>query len=181
VDRLSSGVFQEVIVANTIPIPPEHQFPELTVLSGEAAARRRGRAACTACCLAAGLVFAPGGAACACLACGPPHLPCPSAASPSLPLRCATGRAPKHTHTQCHTQPIALSCLAPSPPRPQSPTCWARQSGACTTQPRWPPSGNERPALQQQPRVALSAKRRATDAQRVAGCHAPCAACHAQP
>lgn len=35
VDRLSSGVFQEVIVANTIPIPPEHQFPELTVLSGE--------------------------------------------------------------------------------------------------------------------------------------------------
>lgn len=26
---------QEVIVANTIPVPPEHQFPELTVLSGE--------------------------------------------------------------------------------------------------------------------------------------------------
>ena len=37
VERLSSGVFQEVIVANTIPVPPEHQFPELTVLSGEAA------------------------------------------------------------------------------------------------------------------------------------------------
>lgn len=33
VERLSSGVFQEVIVANTIPVPPEHQFPELTVLS----------------------------------------------------------------------------------------------------------------------------------------------------
>ncbi|PSC70921.1 ribose-phosphate pyrophosphokinase [Micractinium conductrix] len=33
VERLSSGIFQEVIVANTIPVPPEHQFPELTVLS----------------------------------------------------------------------------------------------------------------------------------------------------
>ncbi|KAI3428651.1 hypothetical protein D9Q98_007474 [Chlorella vulgaris] len=33
VERLSSGVFQEVIVANTIPVPPSHQFPELTVLS----------------------------------------------------------------------------------------------------------------------------------------------------
>lgn len=33
VERLSSGLFQEVIVANTIPVPPEHQFPELTVLS----------------------------------------------------------------------------------------------------------------------------------------------------
>ena len=35
VERLSSGVFQEVIVANTVPVPPEHQFAELTVLSGE--------------------------------------------------------------------------------------------------------------------------------------------------
>ncbi|EFN55315.1 hypothetical protein CHLNCDRAFT_31270, partial [Chlorella variabilis] len=33
VERLSSGVFQEVIVANTIPLLPENQFPELTVLS----------------------------------------------------------------------------------------------------------------------------------------------------
>ena len=37
VERLSSGVFQEVIVANTIPLLPENQFPELTVLSGAAA------------------------------------------------------------------------------------------------------------------------------------------------
>ena len=32
---LPLAVLQEVIVANTIPVPPEHQFPELTVLSGE--------------------------------------------------------------------------------------------------------------------------------------------------
>ncbi len=33
VERLSSGVFQEVIVTNTIPVPQEKSFPELTVLS----------------------------------------------------------------------------------------------------------------------------------------------------
>jgi len=33
VERLSSGVFQEVIVTNTIPVSPENMFPELTVLS----------------------------------------------------------------------------------------------------------------------------------------------------
>ncbi|GLC39095.1 ribose-phosphate pyrophosphokinase 1 [Pleodorina starrii] len=33
VERLSSGVFQEVIVANTIPVPPENVFPQLTILS----------------------------------------------------------------------------------------------------------------------------------------------------
>ncbi|GAB4818878.1 hypothetical protein N2152v2_005924 [Parachlorella kessleri] len=33
VERLSSGVFQEVIVTNTIPVAPELQFPALTVLS----------------------------------------------------------------------------------------------------------------------------------------------------
>jgi hypothetical protein len=49
VERLSSGVFQEVIVANTIPVPPSHQFPELTVLSGE----RRGFMDGTAALLAA--------------------------------------------------------------------------------------------------------------------------------
>lgn len=32
-ERLSSGVFEEVIVTNTIPIPPEHVFPQLTMLS----------------------------------------------------------------------------------------------------------------------------------------------------
>lgn len=32
-ERLASGVFQEVIVTNTIPTLPENQFPELTVLS----------------------------------------------------------------------------------------------------------------------------------------------------
>ena len=31
--RLSSGVFSEVIVLNTIPTTPEQSFPELTVLS----------------------------------------------------------------------------------------------------------------------------------------------------
>ena len=33
IERLSSGVFQEVIVTNTIPVTHEHLFPELTVLS----------------------------------------------------------------------------------------------------------------------------------------------------
>uniref|UniRef100_A0A7S3QM30 ribose-phosphate diphosphokinase n=1 Tax=Dunaliella tertiolecta TaxID=3047 RepID=A0A7S3QM30_DUNTE len=33
IERLSSGVFEEVIVTNTIPIPPENVFPELTILS----------------------------------------------------------------------------------------------------------------------------------------------------
>ncbi|KAK9828801.1 hypothetical protein WJX72_002148 [[Myrmecia] bisecta] len=32
-ERLSSGVFQEVIVTNTIPVPADRQFPEMTVLS----------------------------------------------------------------------------------------------------------------------------------------------------
>lgn len=33
VSRLSSGMFEEVIVTNTIPLPPSKQFPQLTVLS----------------------------------------------------------------------------------------------------------------------------------------------------
>lgn len=33
IERLSSGVFEEVIVTNTIPIPPDKQFPQLTILS----------------------------------------------------------------------------------------------------------------------------------------------------
>ena len=33
VERLSSGVFEEVIVTNTIPVPEEKRFEELTVLS----------------------------------------------------------------------------------------------------------------------------------------------------
>jgi ribose-phosphate pyrophosphokinase len=33
VERLGSGVFEEVIVTNTISMPPENVFPELTVLS----------------------------------------------------------------------------------------------------------------------------------------------------
>jgi ribose-phosphate pyrophosphokinase len=33
VERLSSGVFEEVIVTNTIPIPDEKRFPQLQVLS----------------------------------------------------------------------------------------------------------------------------------------------------
>lgn len=33
ISRLSSGVFEEVIVTNTIPLPEEHQFQQLTVLS----------------------------------------------------------------------------------------------------------------------------------------------------
>ena len=32
-DRLSSGLFEEVIVTNTMPVPPDHTFPQLTVLS----------------------------------------------------------------------------------------------------------------------------------------------------
>ena len=32
-DRLSSGLFEEVIVTNTIPVPEEARFPQLTVLS----------------------------------------------------------------------------------------------------------------------------------------------------
>lgn len=33
VDRLSSGIFEEVIVTNTIPVPDEKRFEQLTVLS----------------------------------------------------------------------------------------------------------------------------------------------------
>ncbi len=33
IDRLSSGIFEEVIVTNTIPIDEESRFPQLTVLS----------------------------------------------------------------------------------------------------------------------------------------------------
>ncbi len=33
VERLSCGVFEEVIVSNSIPITPENQFPQLTVVS----------------------------------------------------------------------------------------------------------------------------------------------------
>ena len=33
IERLSSGVFEEVITTNTLPIPPDKQFPQLTVLS----------------------------------------------------------------------------------------------------------------------------------------------------
>jgi ribose-phosphate pyrophosphokinase len=33
VQRLSEGLFEEVIVTNTIPVPPEKQFKQLTVLS----------------------------------------------------------------------------------------------------------------------------------------------------
>ncbi|NET00405.1 MAG: ribose-phosphate pyrophosphokinase [Sphaerospermopsis sp. SIO1G1] len=33
IERLSSGVFEEVIVTNTIPIPEEHYFPQLVVRS----------------------------------------------------------------------------------------------------------------------------------------------------
>lgn len=33
IERLSDGVFEEVIVTNTIPIKPEDVFPELTILS----------------------------------------------------------------------------------------------------------------------------------------------------
>jgi len=33
VDRLKNSGISEVIVTNTLPIPEEHQFPQLTVLS----------------------------------------------------------------------------------------------------------------------------------------------------
>ncbi|MBE9095965.1 ribose-phosphate pyrophosphokinase [Tychonema sp. LEGE 07203] len=33
IERLSTGVLEEVIVTNTIPVPEEHRFPQLTVLS----------------------------------------------------------------------------------------------------------------------------------------------------
>ena len=33
INRLSSGLFEEVIVTITIPVPDDHQFPQLTVLS----------------------------------------------------------------------------------------------------------------------------------------------------
>jgi ribose-phosphate pyrophosphokinase len=33
ISRLSSGAFEEVIVTNTIPVPPEKQFEQLKVLS----------------------------------------------------------------------------------------------------------------------------------------------------
>lgn len=33
IERLSSGVFEEVIVTNTLPIPPDQRFPQLKVLS----------------------------------------------------------------------------------------------------------------------------------------------------
>ncbi|KAM0059811.1 putative ribose-phosphate diphosphokinase [Helianthus debilis subsp. tardiflorus] len=33
IERLSSGIFQEVIVTNTIPLKEQHYFPQLTVLS----------------------------------------------------------------------------------------------------------------------------------------------------
>jgi len=44
VERLASGIFKEVIIANTIPVPPEKQFPQLRELSvagllGEAISR----------------------------------------------------------------------------------------------------------------------------------------------
>jgi len=32
-ERLAAGLFEEVIVTNTIPVPAEHHFPQLTVLS----------------------------------------------------------------------------------------------------------------------------------------------------
>ena len=33
VERLSSGIFEEVIVTNTIPVPEDYRFAQLTVLS----------------------------------------------------------------------------------------------------------------------------------------------------
>lgn len=33
IERLASGIFEEVIVTNTIPVPMEHRFPQLTVLT----------------------------------------------------------------------------------------------------------------------------------------------------
>lgn len=33
IDRLSSGLFQEVIITNTLPVAEKNYFPQLTVLS----------------------------------------------------------------------------------------------------------------------------------------------------
>jgi ribose-phosphate pyrophosphokinase len=33
IERLSSGLFQEVIITNTIPLKEEKNFPQLTILS----------------------------------------------------------------------------------------------------------------------------------------------------
>ncbi|AVP91368.1 ribose-phosphate pyrophosphokinase [Synechocystis sp. PCC 6803] len=33
INRLSGGLFEEVIVTNTIPVPDDHHFPQLTILS----------------------------------------------------------------------------------------------------------------------------------------------------
>lgn len=33
IERLSSGLFQEVIITNTIPVAEKNYFPQLTVLS----------------------------------------------------------------------------------------------------------------------------------------------------
>nr|CAB3448707.1 unnamed protein product [Digitaria exilis] len=33
IERLSSGLFQEVIITNTIPLKEEKSFPQLTILS----------------------------------------------------------------------------------------------------------------------------------------------------
>ena len=33
IERLSSGLFQEVIITNTIPVSEQNYFPQLTVLS----------------------------------------------------------------------------------------------------------------------------------------------------
>lgn len=33
IERLSSGLFQEVIITNTIPVAEQNYFPQLTVLS----------------------------------------------------------------------------------------------------------------------------------------------------
>lgn len=59
-ERLDSGVFQEVIVTNTIPVTPDQQFSCLTVLSvanllGEVSSRLcaapLGLLTCTKCCI----------------------------------------------------------------------------------------------------------------------------------
>ena len=33
IERLSSGLFQEVIITNTVPVAEKNYFPQLTVLS----------------------------------------------------------------------------------------------------------------------------------------------------
>lgn len=33
IERLSSGLFQEVIITNTIPVAEQNYFPQLTILS----------------------------------------------------------------------------------------------------------------------------------------------------